>query len=86
METSFIKSKLAESLLTRNGEPPNWLIIVVFDMISLEIGMNAPIFEVIARVIGANVFQLTKVPWIDFIANFGMLSLMFFAGLEVDQR
>jgi len=61
------------------------ILIVVFGIISLEIGMSAPILEIIAGVIGANVFQLIKVPWVDFIANFGILGLMFFAGLEVDK-
>lgn len=61
------------------------LLIVVFGIISLEIGMSAPILEIIAGIIGANIFQLTEVPWVDFIANFGILGLMFFAGLEVDK-
>ena len=61
------------------------LLIVVFGIISLEIGMAAPIFEIIAGLVGVNIFQLSDVPWMDFMANFGILGLMFFAGLEVDK-
>ena len=61
------------------------LLIVIFGIISLEIGMAAPIFEIIAGLVGVNIFQLSDVPWMDFMANFGILGLMFFAGLEVDK-
>ena len=61
------------------------LLIVIFGIISLEIGMVAPILEIIAGLVGVNIFQLSDVPWMDFMANFGILGLMFFAGLEVDK-
>ncbi|HDJ66547.1 MAG TPA: cation:proton antiporter [Nitrososphaeria archaeon] len=61
------------------------LLIVIFGIISLEIGVAAPILEIIAGLVGANIFQLSDIPWMDFIANFGILGLMFFAGLEVDK-
>ncbi|RLG01525.1 MAG: hypothetical protein DRN49_01085 [Thaumarchaeota archaeon] len=61
------------------------LLIVIFGIISLEIGMAAPILEIIAGIMGVNFFQLSDIPWMDFIANFGILGLMFFAGLEVDK-
>ena len=61
------------------------LLIVIFGIISLEIGMAAPILEIIAGLVGVNIFQLSDVPWMDFMANFGILGLMFFAGLEVDK-
>ena len=61
------------------------LLIVIFGIISLEIGMAAPILEIIAGLVGVNIFQLSDVSWMDFIANFGILGLMFFAGLEVDK-
>lgn len=62
------------------------LLIVAFGLLSLEIGVAAPILEIVAGVIGANLFQLTGMAWMDFIANFGILGLMFFAGLEVDRE
>ena len=61
------------------------LLILIFGIISLEIGLAAPILEIIAGLVGMNVFQLSNVPWMDFMANFGILGLMFFAGLEVDK-
>ena len=61
------------------------LLILIFGIISLEIGLTAPILEIIAGLVGTNAFQLSNVPWMDFMANFGILGLMFFAGLEVDK-
>lgn len=48
--------------------------------------MSAPIFEIVAGILGVNLFNLVDIPWIDFIANFGILGLMFFAGLEIDRE
>jgi len=61
------------------------LLIVIFGIISLEMGMATPILEIIAGLIWENAFHLSDVPWMDFMANFGILGLMFFAGLEVDK-
>lgn len=61
-------------------------LIVVFGILSLEIGMSAPVLEIVEGVLGANLFNLTEIPWVDFIANFGILGLMFFAGLEIDRE
>jgi len=61
------------------------LLIVVFGLISLEIGFPTAILEVVAGVIGGNVLDTSSFAWMDFIANYGILGLMFLAGLEIDK-
>jgi len=65
-----------------------WIIflIVLFGVLSLEIGISAAILEIIAGVIGGNIFEVSSLQWIDFMANYGILGLMFLAGLEVNKE
>jgi len=61
------------------------LLIVVFGLISLEIGFPTAILEVVAGVIGGNILDTSSFAWMDFIANYGILGLMFLAGLEINK-
>ena len=61
------------------------LLIVVFGLISLEIGFPTAILEIIAGVIGGNLLDASSFAWMDFIANYGILGLMFLAGLEINK-
>ncbi|MCD6485018.1 MAG: cation:proton antiporter [Candidatus Odinarchaeota archaeon] len=59
-------------------------MILLAGFISIELGISTAIFEILAGVIAFNVFGLTSTYWIDFLADFGLLGIMFFAGLETD--
>ena len=61
------------------------LLIVLFGVLSLEIGFPTAILEIIAGIIGGNIFSTASLSWMDFIANYGILGLMFLAGLEIDK-
>jgi len=61
------------------------LLIVVFGVLSLEIGFSTAILEIVAGVIGGNLFGGISPSWMSFIANYGLLGLMFLAGLEIDR-
>ncbi|MCD6313172.1 MAG: cation:proton antiporter [Thaumarchaeota archaeon] len=62
------------------------LLIVVFGVLSLEIGFSTAILEIVAGVIGGNLFGEISPSWMSFIANYGLLGLMFLAGLEIDRN
>ena len=62
------------------------LLIVSFGFLSLEIGLSTAILEIVAGIIGGNLFDIGSLPWIDFMANYGILGLMFLAGLELDKE
>ena len=55
-------------------------MILLAGFISIELGISTAIFEILAGVIAFNVFGLTSTYWIDFLADFGLLGIMFFAG------
>ncbi len=59
-------------------------LILAGGIISLELGISTAILEIVAGVIGSNFLHLHDIPWLDFLANFGLLGLMFFAGFETD--
>lgn len=60
------------------------LLVIIAGIISIEVGISTAIFEILAGIIGANVLGLESVAWIDFLANFGLLGIMFFAGFETN--
>jgi len=62
------------------------LLIVVFGVLSLEMGFSTAILEIVAGVIGGNLFGGISPSWMSFIANYGLLGLMFLAGLEIDRN
>jgi len=60
------------------------LFIIAAGIIALEIGFSSAIFEIIAGSIAVNFFHMSDLKWAEFLANIGLLGLMFFAGLESD--
>ncbi len=62
------------------------LLILGAGIFALEFGISVAILEIIAGIIATNVFNVGHFPWIDFMADFGLLGIMFFAGFEVDGR
>ncbi len=62
------------------------VLIILAGFISIELNVSTAMLEVIAGVIGSNILALKPVVWIDFLADFGLLGIMFFAGFEVDPK
>lgn len=60
------------------------LLVIIAGVIAIELGISTAILEIIAGVLGANFLGLAEVPWLEFLANFGLLGIMFFAGFETD--
>ncbi len=60
------------------------LLIFCAGVFSLEVGVSVAIAEIVAGVVGANLFGITPAPWIEMFATFGLLGIMFFAGFETD--
>lgn len=60
------------------------LLVIIAGIISIEAGISTAIFEILAGVIGANVLGIESVDWLNFLANFGLLGIMFFAGFETN--
>ena len=61
------------------------LLIVLFGIVSLEAGFSTAVLEIVAGMIGGNLLDVSSFRWMDFIANYGLLGLMFLAGLEIDK-
>lgn len=59
-------------------------LILAAGIISIEIGISVAIIEIIAGIVATNALGITELPWLDFLAHFGLLGIMFFAGFEVD--
>jgi len=62
------------------------LLIVVSGFICLEFFIPIAIGELIAGIIGGLVLDLKKTPWLEFLSQLGLISLMFLAGFEIDLR
>ena len=62
------------------------ILIVLAGIIALELRIPVAIMEIVFGVIAFNLLGITTDPWIDFLADLGVLGIMFFAGLEVDPR
>ena len=61
------------------------LLIFIAGVVAVETGFSVAIIEIIAGVIGRNAFGISaNTPWIEFLANVGLLGVMFFAGFETD--
>lgn len=63
---------------------PVVFLILASAVLSAELAIATPILEIIAGIIGANLFGLEVGPGLDYISNLGFLTLMFLAGLELD--
>jgi glutathione-regulated potassium-efflux system ancillary protein KefC len=62
------------------------LLIVVSGFICLEFFIPIAIGELIAGVFGGLLLDLKKTPWLEFLSQLGLISLMFLAGFEIDLR
>jgi len=60
------------------------ILIVLAGIIALEMRIPVAIMEIILGVLAFNILGLTTDLWIEFMANLGVLGIMFFAGLEID--
>jgi len=60
------------------------LLIVVSGFICLEFFIPIAIGELIAGIIGGLILDLKKTPWLEFLSQLGLISLMFLAGFEID--
>lgn len=59
-------------------------LIIFAGFISIELGVASAIFEILAGFIAGNFFNFSNVEAINILADFGVLSLMYLAGLEID--
>ena len=62
------------------------ILILLAGIVSIELGVSTAMIEIIAGVIGSNLLNINPSPWFDFIANFGLLGIMLFAGFETSPR
>lgn len=61
---------------------PVGMLVLLAGVLSIELGISTAILEIIAGFIGANFFDISEPVWMDFLANLGVLGVMFFAGFE----
>lgn len=57
---------------------------VVAGVVGLDLGISTAITEVMAGLLLGVALDVSSMQWLDFLAHFGMLGLMFMAGFEVD--
>jgi nucleotide-binding universal stress UspA family protein len=60
------------------------ILMLVAGMLSVELGISVAPIEIVLGVVAANTFELHGTPWIDFLASFASIVLIFLAGAEVD--
>ena len=58
--------------------------IILAGLIAIKVNVASAIFEIIAGLIVVNFFNFSDTEVITVLADFGILALMFFAGLEID--
>ena len=61
-------------------------LIVSFGVFCIEFSLPIALGEFIAGVVGGFFISPDDVPWISFISDLGLLSIMFVAGFEVDAK
>ncbi|MGH2659358.1 MAG: cation:proton antiporter [Actinomycetota bacterium] len=59
-------------------------VLVVAGVLALEFGISSAVTEIVAGVLLALFVDVSSMDWLAFLAQFGMLGLMFMAGFEVD--
>ncbi|MEA1866240.1 MAG: cation:proton antiporter, partial [Euryarchaeota archaeon] len=59
-------------------------LIIFAGLVAIELKITSAIFEIIAGCMAANFFNFSSAEVINVLADFGILALMFFAGLEID--
>jgi Kef-type K+ transport system membrane component KefB len=62
------------------------LLIVISGFICLEYSIPIAIGELIAGTIGGLILDPGEIPWVAFLSQLGLISLMFLAGFEIDVR
>ncbi len=60
------------------------LFIVMSGFIAIELGMSAAIIEVVAGILAKEIISFESTEIIDLLANIGIITLMYVAGLEID--
>jgi len=61
------------------------IVLVGAAAVSFELGISSAIIEIVAGVVLAYfIADIGSLDWLEFLANLGMLGLMFMAGFEVD--
>jgi Kef-type K+ transport system membrane component KefB len=60
--------------------------ILLASMISVELGVTVALLELTLGVAAGNVFDLESQAWLEFLAAFASVVLVFLAGMEVDPR
>jgi Kef-type K+ transport system membrane component KefB len=60
------------------------LLIAAAGVLAIEFGLSVAVLEIAAGFIARNVIGIWHADWVDFIADFGLITLMFIAGFEVD--
>jgi len=60
------------------------LLIVISGFVCLEFFIPIAIGEFIAGIVGELIFGVSRTPWLEFLSELGLISLMFLAGFEID--
>lgn len=59
-------------------------VLIIAGVLTLEFGISSAITELVAGMLLALFVDVGRMGWLQFLAHFGMLGLMFMAGFEVD--
>lgn len=59
-------------------------MILVSGLVAIEIGVAAAILEIIAGIVMGNFLSFESFETLEILADFGLLAIMYFAGLEID--
>lgn len=59
-------------------------VLILAGLLSLEFGISSAVTELVAGVFLALLMNVTSMTWLQFLAHFGVLGLMFMVGFEVD--
>jgi len=60
------------------------LLIASAGVLAIELGLSVAVLEIAMGFIARNVIGIYEVGWLEYIADFGLITLMFIAGFEVD--
>ncbi len=60
------------------------LSIALAGVLAIEFGLSAAVLEIVMGFCARNVIHIWDAAWVRFIADFGLITLMFIAGFEVD--
>lgn len=59
-------------------------LIATAGVLAIELGLSTAVIEIVMGFAARNVVHIWTAGWLDFIADFGLITLMFIAGFEVD--